>query len=166
MSLLGRMALLFVVIPVVELVLLIEVGQAVGLWPTLFLVLLTGVTGAAMARAEGIRVFVAFQREVAAGRLPGGALLDGIAVLVGGAFLLTPGILTDFVGFALLFPPTRRWVQRRLTRRLERGIREGTIRVVSMGPSGFGPWGRRSSEHGPSETELDPRKGIVIDPKE
>lgn len=132
MNLLGRLALLFIVVPILELVLLIELGQLVGLLPTVGLVVFTGVTGAWLARAEGIRVFFQFQQELASGRLPGQALLDGISVLVGGALLLTPGVLTDVVGFSLLFPPTRRWIQGRARARLERQIRDGSIRVVTM----------------------------------
>lgn len=170
MNVLGRLALLFVIVPIIELVLLIQLGQVVGLWPTLALVLLTGVTGAALARLEGMRVLFQFRRELASGRLPGQALLDGISVLVGGAFLLTPGILTDFAGFALLLPFSRRWIQRRVRKRLERGLAEGTIRVVTMGPGGFGRWGAGGPPGGGQQQEeaaargLDPSKGIVIDP--
>ncbi len=135
MSFFGRMALLFVVVPILELMLLIRLGQVVGLLPTLGLVLFTGVAGAALARMEGMRVFFQFQRELASGRLPGQALLDGISVLLGGAFLLTPGILTDLAGLSLLFPPTRRWIQKRVRKRLEKQIAEGSIRVVTMGPT-------------------------------
>jgi len=136
MNLLGRLALLFVVVPILELVLLIQVGQWVGLPPTLLLVVFTGVAGAWLARAEGVRVFFQFRKELAQGKLPGQALLDALSVLVGGAFLLTPGILTDVAGFALLLPVTRRWIQAGVKKRLERGIREGTVRVVTMGPGG------------------------------
>ena len=172
MTVLGRLALLFVIVPVLELVLLVQLGQVVGLWPTLALVLLTGVTGAALARLEGMRVLFQFQQELASGRIPGQALLDGISVLVGGAFLLTPGILTDFAGFALLLPISRRWLQRRVKKRLERSLRDGTVRVVTLGTSGFGRW--RSGGSGPSDGEgaaraprgLDPSKGIVIEQDE
>lgn len=136
MSIFSRLALLFVIIPVLELMLLVKMGQVVGLVPTLALVLFTGVAGAAMARAEGLRVFWQFQRELGSGRLPGQALLDGISVLVGGAFLLTPGILTDLAGFTLLLPATRRLIQSRVRRALERRLRDGTIRVVTMTPGG------------------------------
>lgn len=143
MNILGRLALLFVVVPIIELILLIEIGQLVGLLPTVALVVFTGVTGAWLARAEGLRVFFQFQRELASGRLPGQALLDGISVLIGGAFLLTPGVLTDVVGFSLLLPFTRRWIQGRVRKRLERGVADGTIRVVTMGAGdGFGFGGR------------------------
>jgi UPF0716 protein FxsA len=172
MTVLGRLALLFVIVPVLELFLLIRLGQVVGLWPTLALVLGTGLLGAAMARAEGLRVLYRFQTELASGRLPGQALLDGIAVLIGGAFLLTPGILTDLTGFALLFPPTRHWIQDRVRGRLERGLAEGTIRVATMGPGGF-MWsgggfadGGAASGRQRDDASLDPSKGIVVEPKE
>lgn len=173
MSVLGRLALFFIVVPILELVLLIKLGQVVGLWPTLGLVLATGLLGAHMARAEGLRVLYRFQSELAAGQLPGQALLDGIAVLLGGAFLLTPGILTDLTGFALLFPPTRHWIQRSVRRRLERGLADGTIRVATMGSSGFmwssgfgqPPGGSARSEDA-RDGRLDPSKGIVVEPKE
>lgn len=172
MTLLGRLALLFVIVPIIELVLLIQLGQVVGLLPTLALVVFTGVTGAWLARAEGVRVFFQFQRELASGRLPGQAMLDGISVLIGGAFLLTPGVLTDVAGFSLLFPPTRRWMQRRVRARLEGQIRDGTIRVVSMQAgtmSGFG-FGGFDPPHASSDGELDestsrpdPSKEIVVE---
>jgi UPF0716 protein FxsA len=158
MNILGRLALLFVVVPVVELMLLVRLGQIVGLMPTLALVLLTGFTGAWLARAEGMRVFFQFQRELASGRLPGQAMLDGISVLVGGAFLLTPGVLTDFVGLSLLFPPTRRWLQSRARKRLESGIADGTVRVVTMGSWGASDFRSPSAPRG-----MDPSKGIVIE---
>lgn len=134
MNLLGRLALLFVIVPILELVLLVQMGQWVGLLPTLLLVVFTGVSGAWLARAEGVRVFFQFQKELLSGRLPAQSMQDGLSVLVGGAFLLTPGILTDVAGFSLLFPPTRRWIQRRIRARLERRIRDGTIKVVMSGP--------------------------------
>jgi UPF0716 protein FxsA len=162
MNLLGRLALLFVVVPIVELMLLIQLGQVVGLAPTLLLVIATGVTGAWLARTEGMRVFFRFQRELASGRLPGQALLDGLSVLVGGAFLLTPGVLTDFVGFSLLLPVTRRWIQSRARAALERRIRDGRVQVVTLGQGGFGSQWLDSE---PSDPEhLDPQKGIDVGP--
>ncbi len=138
MNVLGRLALLFVVVPIVELMLLIQMGEWVGILPTLALVVTTGVGGAALARAEGLRVMFQFQKELAQGKLPGQAMLDGASVLIGGAFLLTPGVLTDLVGFSLLFPPTRRWIQRRVKARLEAQIKDGTVRVVTLGSGGLG----------------------------
>ncbi|HZD04438.1 MAG TPA: FxsA family protein [Longimicrobiales bacterium] len=148
---LARLALLFVLVPLLELVLLIQLGQWVGLLPTLALVVGTGVLGAGLARAEGLRTFRTFQRELEAGRLPGQPILDGLAVLVGGAFLLTPGLLTDLAGFTLLLPASRRWIQRRMRAWIERRLGSGEIhfRVWSSG----GP-------PDPGTGDLDPRKEI------
>lgn len=174
MNALGKLALLFVLVPIVELVILIQLGQIVGLLPTLLLVLSTGIGGAMLARAEGLRVLFQFQRELASGRLPGQSALDGISVLVGGALLLTPGLLTDIAGFSLLFPPSRRWIQSRVRARLERQIADGSIRVVAMGPGVGGFWGfggAGSGSDGDAGTpepggRLDPRRGIVIEPED
>lgn len=167
MTVLGRLALLFVVVPLVELVLLIQVGRWVGLWPTVALVFLTGVAGAGLARAEGLRTLWSLREDLAAGRLPGRAILDGVAILVGGALLLTPGFLTDVFGFALLVPPTRRLVQRLVRRRIEGMIEEGSVRVfTSSGP--LDRWdpsrperrGSEGTEQEPPEPGLDPDKEI------
>lgn len=162
---LSRLVLLFVLIPLVELVVLIQLGTRVGFWPTMALVVATGILGATLARAEGLRTWLAFQRELAGGRLPGGALLDGLAILVGGAFLLTPGLLTDLAGFSLLFPPTRRWLQGRARRWLDRQLESGRLRVEmwpqpggTTGGSGRGGPRPGDREVGPS---LDPRDEIV-----
>jgi UPF0716 protein FxsA len=162
MAIFGRLALLFLLVPVLELVLLIELGQVIGLWPTLGLVLFAGLAGAALARSEGFRVLVAVQQELAAGRLPSRALLDGICVLVGATLLLTPGVLTDVAGIVLLLPPTRRWVQRRVLRSLERRIRDGSVRFTVMTSGGAPP--RSGRPRGPSD--LDPSKEIRVDAPE
>lgn len=134
--LLSRLIFLFVAVPLVELAILLQVGQWIGIGPTFALVVVTGVAGAALARRQGLRALMAVQRELAEGRLPGGSLLDGLAILVGGAFLLTPGILTDIAGFSLLLPTSRRWLQGLARRALEKRISEGTVEVRIFGPGG------------------------------
>ncbi len=129
MSILGRLALLFVVVPLLELALLILMGQWVGTWPTISLVVFTGVTGAWLARAQGLRTMWRLRHDLANGRVPGQAIMDGMAVLAGGALLLTPGILTDLIGFSLLVPRTRLVIQKRIMARLERRIQEGAVQV-------------------------------------
>jgi UPF0716 protein FxsA len=160
----GRLALLFVLVPIVELALLIRMGQWLGFWPTLAFVLLTGWAGAILARLEGMRILAQFQQELAAGRMPGQAILDGASVLVAGAFLIAPGVLTDITGLALLFPPTRRLIQRWVRKRLERGIMDGSIRVMTMSPGRAGPWQDASAHRSETPRGLDPSKGIVIEP--
>ena len=150
----ARLALLFVVVPLLELVILIQLGRVVGALPTVLLVLLTGVLGAALARSQGLRTFAEAQQEMAAGRLPGRALLDALSILVGGALLLTPGLLTDLLGFALLLPPSRRTLQGRARRWLERRIRAGDLQVAVFGQGG---WTRAR------ERPLDPRNEIRHD---
>ncbi len=156
---LGRLALLFVVVPILELALLVQIGQVVGFWPTMALVVTTGVLGAALARAQGLRALNRFRSELAAGRMPGDAALDGLAVLIGGAFLLTPGLLTDVTGFLLLLPPTRRWIQRRVRHWLESSVASGQLRVTVLDPGGIHPFGVQAEEES-GDRELDPRHEI------
>jgi len=134
--LLSRLIFIFVAVPLLELVVLLRIGQWIGLMPTVALVIATGVAGAALARQQGIRAFLAVQRELASGRLPGRSLLDGLAILVGGALLLTPGVLTDMLGFGLLLPPSRRWIRSLALRSLERRVREGSVEFQVYGPDG------------------------------
>ncbi|HSG49226.1 MAG TPA: FxsA family protein [Longimicrobiales bacterium] len=161
----ARLALLFIVIPLVELALLIQVGRAVGLLPTILLVLATGVGGAALARREGLRTLAAIQAELARGALPGASLLDGAAVLFGGTLLLTPGILTDLLGFTLLLPATRRWFAERARRWFEGQLAAGRVHWVVSTP-GMTPWGGGNAadaqdEHrDPARRGLDPRHEI------
>ena len=133
MSIFGRLALLFVVVPLLELALLIQMGRIVGFWPTIALVVFTGLSGAWLARAEGLRTMWKLRHDVANGRVPGQAIMDGVAVLAGGALLLTPGIITDVIGFGLLFPATRHAMQKRIMIRLERSIQDGTVQVRMSG---------------------------------
>lgn len=132
MSVLARLALLFVGVPLLELYILIQLGQVLGLWPTIGLVVLTGFAGAGLARLEGFRTLLRIRGELGQGRLPGKALLDGLAVLLGGALLLTPGILTDIIGFSFLLPPTRRLLLRRIRKSLEQSMKSGTVRITHM----------------------------------
>jgi len=161
MSILGRLALLFVIVPLLELALLIQMGQLVGFWPTIALVVFTGVTGAWLTRSEGLRTMLRARHDLAKGRVPGQAIMDGMAVLAGGALLLTPGILTDLLGFSLLIPGTRHAIQKRILARLERRIREGAIQVrVSGGEIWTRPPGPMSSDPGSGDpVPSDPMSG-------
>jgi len=110
--------LLFVVVPLVELYVIIQVGQAIGAVPTIALLLLDSVLGSLLMRSQGRAAWRRFQAAVAEGRTPAREVLDGVLVIFGGAFLLTPGFVTDVVGVFLLLPPTRALVRRGLVRRL------------------------------------------------
>jgi UPF0716 protein FxsA len=120
-----RLLALFVLLPLAELALLIQVGQWIGLGWTLAIVVATGFAGAALARRQGLRAWLAIQRELREGRMPGATLIDGLLILIGGIVLLTPGLLTDLFGFLLLVPVSRSALRRVLGRRFERAIRRG-----------------------------------------
>lgn len=115
---LALLAVLFILVPVLELQLLFRLGSAIGLLPTLALVVVTGLLGAHLARQQGLRVWAAINAKLAAGELPGDDLLGGALVLAGGVLLITPGIVTDLAGFVLLLPPARRLVAGYIKRRL------------------------------------------------
>lgn len=132
----GKVLLLFAVVPLVELYLLLTIGRLVGFWPTVAIVLVTGTVGAWLARREGLRVMRRWREDLAQGRMPEEGVLSGVLVLVGGVLLITPGVLTDITGLLLLLPPTRRVVARHIRARLERAMAAGTIHVVTVGPPG------------------------------
>ena len=127
----GRLLLLFVVVPVVELVLLIEIGQRVGILATIGLIMGTGVVGAALARQQGLNTLARLRKDLDEGRLPAEAIVDGVLILVAAAVLVTPGVLTDLFGFLCLVPACRRLLTRNLKRRFERAVREGTVNVTA-----------------------------------
>jgi UPF0716 protein FxsA len=120
---------LFIGLPIIELALLIQVHGRVGFVPTLLLVLLTGVAGAALVRRQGLAILLQIQREVSAGNIPAPQMMDGVMILVAGALLVTPGLITDTVGFLLLVPYIRTLIRSWLKRRLEERIQSGYIQV-------------------------------------
>ena len=125
----GRLLLLFIAIPVVELFLLIEIGRRVGTLTTVGIIIATGVVGASLARQQGMNTLARLRADLAAGRLPADPIVDGVLILVAAAVLITPGLLTDLAGFLCLVPAFRRLVKRSLKRAFERAVREGTVGV-------------------------------------
>jgi UPF0716 protein FxsA len=141
----GKLFLLFTAVPLLDLWLLLAIGDVIGFWPTVGLVLLTGFAGATLARIEGLRVLGAWRAALAAGRLPEEGVLSGVLVLVGAVLLVTPGVLTDVVGLALLVPASRRLAARGLRAWLARQIRSGHVRVMSARGGGPRPGGSPAS---------------------
>jgi UPF0716 protein FxsA len=115
----------FVFVPLLDLAILVRLGQALGFWPTIALVVVTGTVGAILARSQGLQVLRGMRTEMSVGQVPSSRLFDGLLVLIGGTLLLTPGLLTDLAGFLLLLPPSRRWVKDLLRRRVERMVLSG-----------------------------------------
>lgn len=130
----ARLLALFILVPIAELILLVEIGRRVGLPATLALIVFTGALGAFLARRQGLAVLAEIRAEMAAGRLPAGQLVDGALILAAAAVLMTPGVLTDVFGFFCLIPPGRRRLRAFLARRFEHSIRSGSA-TVSIDPT-------------------------------
>jgi len=125
--------LLFLVVPIAELYVIIQVGQAIGVLPTIALLLADSIAGSWLVRQQGRAAWRRFSEALAAGRPPAAEVIDGALVLMGGAFLLTPGFLTDLLGAALLIPPSRAAVRRVLARRFL-GRMTASLRTPRMPP--------------------------------
>jgi UPF0716 protein FxsA len=117
--------LLFIVVPLVELYVIIEVGRAIGVLPTIGLLFLDSVLGAVLLRSQGRAVWRRFNLALAEGRVPARETFDGAMVIFGGALLLTPGFITDIFGLLLLIPPTRAAIRGLLSRLARRRMAAG-----------------------------------------
>ncbi len=118
--------------PILEIWAIVQIGGAIGILPTLALLLLDGFVGAALARSQGRAVWRKFNQALAEGRMPGKEVFDGAAVILGGSLLLAPGFITDLIGFCLLIPPTRAILRRLFSRFVT--VRVGApIRVAGWG---------------------------------
>ncbi|HIA86348.1 MAG TPA: membrane protein FxsA, partial [Candidatus Marinimicrobia bacterium] len=112
-----KLLFIFIGIPLLELMILIELGREIGFWPTIFLVIVTGFLGASLARSQGMWIWMEIQHELQQGNMPADKLVDGLLILVGGIVLLTPGLLTDIFGFMLLIPVTRKLFKTAISRK-------------------------------------------------
>jgi UPF0716 protein FxsA len=128
--------LLFIVLPIAEIYVIVKVGEAIGILPTLALLVLDGFLGAALARSQGAAAWRRFNEALAAGRVPAGEVFDGAMVIVGGAFLLAPGFITDAIGLVLLLPPTRALMRNFILRLAKRRTRVIGIFMPGSTPRG------------------------------
>lgn len=133
----AKLALLFIVVPLVELWLLLAIGRAIGFWPTVGIAVGTAFLGVALARHEGRRVLTRWSESLAAGQVPDEGITGGVLVLLGAALLIVPGVLTDAIGLLLLLPPTRRWIAAAVQAWLTRRAARGASAVVDEAGSGF-----------------------------
>jgi UPF0716 protein FxsA len=116
---------LFIVVPLAELYVILKVGDWLGILPTIGLLAADSVLGSLLLRSQGRAVWRRFTETMAAGRVPRREVMDGVLVIFGGAFLITPGFLTDVAGLLMLLPPTRALIRRRVERRLGRRVAAG-----------------------------------------
>ena len=124
---------LFIVVPIAELYVIVQVGQLIGLWPTLALLLADAILGSLLLKHQGRSAWRRFNEALAQRRFPGKEVADGVLIVIGGTLLLTPGFLTDIFGLFLLIPPTRA-----IARRVLRRFTIGRFTVVGF-PGGAGP---------------------------
>lgn len=147
---------LFIIIPVIEITILINVGQAIGAWYTVGLVLLSAFIGVNMLRYQGLSTLARAQQRMNAGQIPGNEMVEGIVLAVGGALLLTPGFVTDVIGFLCLIPYTRKALARHVMSRF-------TVVAMSHRQSGVEPEDSiHHRQHPPRPRDTD-RNGDIID---
>jgi UPF0716 protein FxsA len=132
----GLLVVLFIVVPIAEIYVIIKVGELIGVWPTIALLIADAVLGSMLLRQQGRAAWRRFNAALAERRFPGREVADGVMVTVGGTLLLAPGFITDVAGLVLLIPPTRALIRGGLFRILRR-------RFVLVGPAGAygGPGG-------------------------
>jgi UPF0716 protein FxsA len=127
-----RLMVLFVIVPLVELILLIKIGKLIGAANTILIVIITGIVGAAFARQQGAGVLLSIRDSLAKGEIPGNQMLHGVMILVGGIFLITPGFLTDLAGLLLLVPFSRIIIGHYLLKYFRKRLRQQTFRVQTI----------------------------------
>ena len=128
---LSKLILLFIGLPLVEIVILVKLGEVLGFWMTIGVVVATGVIGATLAKMQGLMVYSRIQAELRGGRIPTNEMIDGLLILVGGIVLLTPGLLTDLFGFALLVPWIRNQFKGWLHQKFSTMAMRGETRIYS-----------------------------------
>jgi UPF0716 protein FxsA len=135
---------LFIVVPIAELYVIVQVGQLIGIWPTLILLLADAVLGSMLLKHEGRSAWRRFNEALAARRFPGREVADGALIIVGGTLLLTPGFITDIFGLFFLLPPTRA-----ISRRILKRLTIGRFAIVGASTGGFGHFSPPSGGPGP-----------------
>jgi len=137
------LVILFILVPIAELYVIIKVGEAIGLLPTLALLIADAVLGSMLLRHQGRAAWIRFNRALAENRLPHKEVFDGVLIIMGGALLLTPGFLTDIFGLIFLIPPTRAMVRAFASRTVRRRMSVGGVTIWTIGRRPRPPRGGR-----------------------
>ncbi len=145
---------LFILVPIAELAIIIQVGQAIGVWWTIALLIADSILGSLLMRSQGRIAWRRFNEALRSGRVPAREVADGVLVIFGGALLLTPGFLSDIVGLLFLFPPSRALIRRVFLREAMRRI---TVSMAGV-PVPTGPRRRDDDVEG-TAVDVDPRPG-------
>jgi UPF0716 protein FxsA len=146
---------LFILVPIAELAVIIQIGQWLGLWWTIALLIADSVLGSMLMRAQGRAAWRRFNSAVAEARVPARETIDGVLVIFGGALLLTPGFITDIFGLICLLPPTRALLRRFLVARLAHRM------TASMTPGPRGPRPRQDYDVEGTAHDVEPGRGAT-----
>jgi len=138
----ARLLILFLTIPILELFVFLLVGQRIGIPMTLAIIIFTAVLGSYLTKSQGLKAIAKYQESLAQGRLPHEAIIESLLILIAGALLITPGFLTDSIGFALLVPSVRAYIRGRVEKSLKERIQLAGQDVGAAGRTGSGPQGR------------------------
>ena len=128
------LAFLFITMPILEIYVLFQVFESIGAMETIGLVVLTGFLGAGLARWQGMQTVLSIQKDLREGRVPAPKLMDGMMIIIAGILLITPGLITDSLGFLLLVPVVRGEIRMWLKRKVEKAIMDGQVVVWGPGP--------------------------------
>ncbi|GAB6256527.1 FxsA family protein [Peribacillus sp. N1] len=123
--------LMFIIaMPVVEIIVLLLSGNLIGFWPTLFLIVATGLIGAYLAKRQGMETWKKAQEQIRYGMMPGNEIIDGICIFIGAALLLSPGLISDMMGLILVFPPTRNLLKPIVIRFIMNRMNKGKVTII------------------------------------
>lgn len=159
---------LFIIVPIIEISLFIQVGDVLGMWPTIAIVFITAVVGAQLVRSQGIATLLNVQSRLEKGEIPAQQLLEGVLLAVAGVLLLTPGFLTDFLGMTVLLPAPRAWIAKKLMTKVQVQTMGGGFQSSTFGQDPFQDPFRGSNNDAGGQTfegeyqkkEEDPNKQI------
>ncbi len=151
------LVLIFIVVPIAEIYVIIQVGGAIGVGPTIVLLVFDSIVGAMLLRSQGRAAWVRFNRALAEGRMPHKEVFDGVLVIFGGALLLTPGFITDVLGLILLIPPTRAIVRAFASRMVRRRLAVGGAATMWSFGRPQRPPRERPAPSGPGSAGQPPR---------
>ncbi|KRF59496.1 exlusion protein FxsA [Bacillus sp. Soil768D1] len=123
--------LLFIIaMPVIEIIVLLLSGNVIGFWPTLFLIVATGLIGAYLAKRQGMETWKKAQEQIRYGMMPGNEIIDGICIFLGAALLISPGLISDIIGLILVFPPTRNLLKPIVIRFIMNRMNKGKVTII------------------------------------
>ncbi|MBT2616582.1 MULTISPECIES: FxsA family protein [unclassified Bacillus (in: firmicutes)] len=123
--------LMFIIaMPVVEIIVLLLSGNLIGFWPTVFLIVATGLIGAYLAKRQGMETWKKAQEQIRYGMMPGNEIIDGICIFIGAALLLSPGLISDIMGLILVFPPTRNLLKPIVIRFIMNRMNKGKVTII------------------------------------